>query len=246
MTLASMPPTVRPRSTARAEAAYRDAQAVRDKAEAVAAQRRLEQHARSQQQIQEARRALASPHASLRHALDWFRTEWQAALPWGMHSSVVEDALGSPDWSERWRTFLTAHDPDRERDDPWPYDPLRRAWMWLGRPGTNLSDAAAGRYLFRLASLGFDMERAALTMDPPLPLPYIGRYTESAIDRLRERVHDEQRKAAPAVNRAGWMDRAAIGRDISDAQAHAHAQGCAHPPDALIDGWCQRCGRKAA
>lgn len=175
-----------------------------------------EAHARSQQQAQEAERALASPHRSLRLALDWFASEWTASLPVRLHKAdVAGDA--SPEWSDRWKTWLTAHDEGWKpgEDVPPPFDPVRRAWLSLRR-STSMFDMFVAEYLFRLASMGFDMRAAAVTMDPPLAVPYIPGYTEKAIDRLRERIEGERRKPPAAVSRPEWMDRLSIGK--SDAQ----------------------------
>lgn len=225
-----------------AEARYREAQEARARAEAVAEQRRQEQHARSQRQAEDARRALASPHRSLSLALGWFADEWTASLPVVLHDATEEDALGAPDWHERWRRWLFAHDPGRDPGDPRAYDPLRRAWVAMYRSGSAF-DRAGAEYLFRLASLGFDVERAGLRMDPPITLRYVAWYAEKAIDRLREKVVEAQREKPREVPQPEWIARTGW---VSDAQAHAEAVDCTHPPDARDGGWCARCGRRAA
>jgi len=200
----------------RAEASYRDAEEARKKAEAAAAVRMAEANARSIAQAEEAERALASPHRSLRLALDWFTHEWTASLPVRLHKAdVAGDA--SPEWADRWKAWLMAHDEGWQpgEDVPPPFDPTRRAWLRLRR-SSNLFDKFVAEYLFRLASLGFDMRAAARDMDPPIAVPYIPGYTEKAIDRLRERIEGERRKPARTVDRPEWMDRLNIGK--SDAQ----------------------------
>ena len=195
----------------------REAEEARKRAESAAETDRITQHARSQQQAEEAKRALASPHSSLRKALAWFRFEWTAADPVRLHKAdVAGDA--SPEWSDRWKDWLTAHDENRDPQDDStrpPFDPLRRGWLGLRR-SSSMFDRAVAEYLFRVASLGFDLEAAALTMDPPQPPPYIAGYAEKAIDRLRERVEGERHRPAPTVPQPEWMGRLGIGK--SDAQ----------------------------
>lgn len=201
----------------RAEQAYKTAEKERAAAEARDEAKRLDAHARSQQQAQEAQRALASPHRSLREALEWFRAEWQAALPVRLHEGwdSVEpgDVLGAPAWTLKWRNWLSSVDPG---DGEAPlYDPLRRAHMALTM-SDSLWDRAGAAFLFRLGCLGFDPMCAARNMPDTLPTAYVAWYTEKAIDRLRERMAKERTKEPGKVERPEWMDRLHIGK--SDAQ----------------------------
>lgn len=200
----------------RVEAAYKVAERERAAAEARAEAQRLDAHARSQQQAQEAQRALASPHRSLREALEWFRAEWQAALPVRLHEGwdSVEpgDVLGAPAWTHKWRLWLSSVDPG---DDAVPMDPLRRAHMAMTM-SESLWERAGAAYLFRLGCLGFDPLSAGRNMPDRLPVTYTAWYAEKAIDRLRERMEQERHRPPGRVERPEWMDRLHIGK--SDAQ----------------------------
>lgn len=200
---------------ARAESAYKRAQKEREAEEAKAEQERLKRHARSQQQAQEAHRALASPHRSLALALAWFREEWTAATPARVHAANVVDEMGAPQWTERYRTWLMEVDWD---DPARPRDPLRMAHVAM-RASESLFDKYGAEYLFRVACMGWDLLSAATVMDPPIAVPYVAWYAEKAIDRLREKVELERHRPAPKVDRPEWMDRLGIGR--SEAQANA-------------------------
>lgn len=203
----------------RVETEYQRQEDARRRAEAADELVRIEANARSEQQAQEAQRALSSPYRDLALALAWFRDEWQASFPRRIHEHDAEhqsgEVLGAPSWTERWKTWLSSNDPDRDADDPRPVEPLRRAWLALRASGS-MFDRAGAEYLFRLACLDFAMERAALTMDPPLAHPYIAWYAEKAIDRLREQVVKERTKKPGTVGRPEWMDRVGIGK--SEAQ----------------------------
>lgn len=214
-------PDPRPTFTVRrAEAAYVEAERTRKEAEAKDTAARLDAHARSQQQAQEAQRALASPHRSLREALEWFRAEWQAALPVRLHEGwdSVEpgDVLGAPAWTHKWRTWLSSVDPG---DGSVPVmDPLRRAHMAMTM-SESLWERAGAAFLFRLGCLGFDPLSAARNMPDVLPVSYTAWYAEKAIDRLRERMENDRHKAPGRVDRPEWMDRLHIGK--SEAQHEA-------------------------
>ena len=143
---------------------------------------------------QAARRAaelsLGSPHASLRDALNWFRWEWQAAIPTVMHTHSEDiGALGGPAWAERFRSYLMGRrlrdQPDGDAEGPMS-DPFRACWarMWLAG---SLADRIGAMFLFRLACLDWDWVRTGETMDPPIGDAYIELYTQQAIDRLRVR-----------------------------------------------------------
>lgn len=204
----------------RADAAYKVAERERAEREAKDEAARLDAHARSQQQAQEAQRALASPHRSLREALEWFRAEWQAALPVRLHEGwdSVEpgDVLGAPAWTHKWRTWLASVDP-ADKSVP-TMDPLRRAHMAMTM-SESLWERAGAAFLFRLGCLGFDPISAGRNMPDVLPVTYTAWYTEKAIDRLRERIGQERSKPPGRVERPEWMDRLGIGK--SDAQHHA-------------------------
>lgn len=177
--------------------------------EAKAASLRAEQHARSAQQADEARQALASPHATLRLALDWFRTEWQAALPSKMHETDAvepQSDWGAPAWTDHFRGWIDG-----------PTDHLRRALA--GMVNGNLSERMGAVYLFRLACLDFDILLAASRMEPPLADAYAAWYTEKAIGRLRERVRTVKEAPARPIDRPEWMDRLGIGQSESQARA---------------------------
>lgn len=206
----------------RADEAYKRAEKAREAREARDEQARLAQHARSQQRAEAAREALAHPYRDLAIALAWFKDEWQASTILRLHD-IQDDPNGAPEWTERWKRWLEAHDPARDADDPWPWDPLRRAHLAM-RASDSAFDRAGADYLFRLACLGFDMERAALAMDPPLALPFIAWYAEKAIDRLREKVQAARTKPASIVPRPEWMARLRIGK--SEAQ-HAAEEAVA-------------------
>ena len=207
----------------RAEAAYKTAEDQRRRIEAQEEADRLAKHARSQQQAQEAQRALSSPHRSLREALEWFADEWRASFPARLHEafSVEADAvLGSPAWTERWKTWMTANDPAKDSDAPPTYEPIRRAHMAMTM-SESLFDRCGAAYLFRLACLGFDPIAAGRNMDTPLGVEYVAWYTEKAIARLRERMDKERQKAPGRVDRPEWMERLHIGK--SEAQHEAEA-----------------------
>jgi len=177
------------------------------------------EHARSVAMAEEARRALASPYRDLREALDWFRAEWQAALPSRIHEHgavAPGDLLGGPAWTHRFSAWLSEGDaPDEGAPVRPPRDPLRRA-LWSMSRGSSLWDNAGAAFLFRLACLGYDVERTAAAMPDPLGHLYCGWYAEKAIGRLREVMAQEQRRLPARVDRLEWMDRLHIGR--SDAQ----------------------------
>lgn len=219
MTLLTQPRPLPSFTVRRAEAAFKTAEKEREAAEAKATAERLAAHARSQQQAQEAQRALASPHRSLREALEWFRAEWQASLPVRLHEGwdSVEpgDVLGAPAWTLKWRNWLMSVDP---KDDTVPMDALRRAHMAMTM-SESLWERSGAAFLFRLGCLGFDPLSAGRNMPDPLPVTYTAWYAEKAIDRLREKMEQERRKAPGRVERPEWMDRLGIGK--SDAQHHA-------------------------
>lgn len=224
MTLLTQPRQTLPSFTVRrAEAAFKTAEKEREAAEAKATAERLTAHARSQQQAQEAQRALASPHRSLREALEWFRAEWQASLPVRLHEGwdSVEpgDVLGAPAWTLKWRNWLMSVDP---KDDTVPMDALRRAHMAMTM-SESLWERSGAAFLFRLGCLGFDPLSAGRNMPDPLPVTYTAWYAEKAIDRLREKMEQERRKAPGRVERPEWMTRLGIGK--SDAQANAEGAG---------------------
>lgn len=219
-----MAPDIRPAFTVRrAESQYKAAEEARRRSEAQAETDRIAQNARSQQQAQEAQRALSSPHRSLREALVWFTDEWQASYPTRLHEafSVEADAvLGSPAWTERWKAWMNANDPLRDKDAPPTVEPIRRAHMALTM-SESLWDRCAAAFLFRLACLGFDPLAAGRNMPSPLPVEYTAGYTEKAIDRLREKVAKEHQRPPGKVDRPEWMDRLHIGKSESQHEAEA-------------------------
>lgn len=209
----------------RAESEYRRREREAAEREAREAQARMKAHARSAQQAEEARRALASPHRSLREALDWLRAEWEASGPLRLHegADTVEerDTLGSPAWTARWLRWLTANDPDD--GEVRPFDPMRRAMLAMTRSGA--VEASLAGYLFRLACMGWDMEAAGLSLVPPVDVVYVGPYAEHAVRRLRERMEQERRREPASVSRPEWMDRLRIGRSESQHAAEGAVDG---------------------
>lgn len=139
----------------------------------------------------------------LRKALDWFKAEWQADLPMRLHESAVhvdeQDHLGGPRMTDRFRDYLDSGVMWVD-GEAWKLDsPKGRVRPVLMSMATgSLLERRAAHYLFALACLDFDPERAGLSMQPPLLPEYAHYYAEKAITRLAQRLlHSERRAEMP-------------------------------------------------
>ena len=174
-----------------AESEYDRRRREAERAQAEADRINAKRHESSEAARKAAELSLASPHASLRDALAWFRWEWQAAMPTVMHTHVEDiGALGGPAWAERFKACLMGRrlrdQPESDAEGPM-LDPFRACWATMWAKGS-LSDQVVAMFLFRLACLDFDWVTTGRTMTPPIPDAYLTVYVERAIDRLRERL----------------------------------------------------------
>lgn len=135
-------------------------------------------------------RSTSPMYRDVRNAISWFRFHWTGSLPRRLHEgySTVEpdDALGAPAWTARFRTFLTEAS----------HDPIRQAFETMAHG--SLFDRCGAQFLFRLACLDYEPERAGLAMTPPLLPEYATWYAEKAITRLAEVLNHLPEREKPS------------------------------------------------
>lgn len=122
-----------------------------------------------------------SPPRGLANLLAWFRAEWEAEIPDAIHMRGVwhdreaSSALGAPALAPSFSDYLmgsprrTDHDP---REDTWTdgavyVRPMHALLARMAGSDPDSEGAYAARWLFRLACMGWDVERASHDVMPP-------------------------------------------------------------------------------
>jgi hypothetical protein len=140
-------------------------------------------------------------YRELRSALDWFRAEWQASLPEKLHESAVhvadDDHLGGPAMTDRFRDYISSGVMWVD-GEPWRLEGargrIRPVLVDMATSGSALERKAA-HYLFVLACMDFDPERAGMRMTPPLLPEYSFYYAEKAIVRIAQRMTQHEARS---------------------------------------------------
>ena len=118
--------------------------------------------------------------SSLSALLAWFRTEVESAIPRRIHSrETAED--GDPEWHAQFRTWLTAHPAQEDRDGQL-VSPLR---FWLWRMG-----GSRAKYLYLLSYVDFDWIVAA-NLKGLADADAAHDYTRECLRRLHRLMYSE-------------------------------------------------------
>ena len=221
-------PTVSASRVSRANARFAQEQAHNER---VLVERGLlygREHDQSEKRAQRERMEVARPWPSLLGQLGWFKRQWLEGLPAALHRSgghiEPDDVHGSPELTQKWRTYIGRMDDLSEREP----EPVRDAIRYLAT-GPNRYDRLGARFLFALACADFEPVKAGWEMRgvcvclsdeehqlapcPAMPLSdeYSPWYAERAIERLRQVVMKRAQRR-PGVR-------------ISESQAIAEAGG---------------------